>query len=206
MPVSPPSYEALTPDLRRIMEYVAKSPGISNRVLETHGFTRNQAYLLAQKARVILGITTGVGNAQEVYVDSAKFAATCTHYHLKGAAIPADGVVVKETVAGIRTAVPERQHSAPAADASYPAPVVPPAPAPVIVATVPTTEVPPEVLAAAPPRESPPALAHSAPKDVKELVQLLRLAMVAENIERLTITKDALTFRRIVVEEGEYDV
>lgn len=207
MPVSAPSYEALTPDLRRMMEYVAKSPGISNRVLETHGFTRNQAYLLAQKARVILGVTSGVGNAQEVYVDSAKFAATCTHYHLKGAAIPADGVVVKETVAGIRTAVPERQHSAANGDASYPAPVVPPAPvAPVIVATVPTTEVPPEVLAAAPPREAAPVLAHSAPKDVKELVQLLRLAMVAENIERLTVTKDSVSFRRIVVEEGEYDV
>jgi hypothetical protein len=76
----------------------------------------------------------------------------------------------------------------------------------VIVATVPTTEVPSEVLAAAPPRETAPVLAHSAPKDVKELVQLLRLAMVAENIERLTVTKDAVSFRRIVVEEGEYDV
>jgi hypothetical protein len=45
-----------------------------------------------------------------------------------------------------------------------------------------------------------------APSDVKELVQLLRIAMAAENIERLTVTKDSLSFRRVVVEEGEYDV
>lgn len=213
VPTPAPSFEVLTPELRRVMEYVAKSPGISNRVLETHGFTRNQAYVLAQKARTLLGITSGVGNANEVYVDRAKFIVTCAAYRLKRAEIPADGVVVRETVAGTRTlSAPrgtERQHSEPVNDASYlTASVVPPvvpAPAPVIVATVPTTEVPPEVLAAAPPRETPPA-PHSASKDVKELVQLLRLAMAAENIERLTVTKDAVSFRRIVVEEGEYDV
>jgi hypothetical protein len=83
--------------------------------------------------------------------------------------------------------------------------------------TVPTSEVPEEVLAAAPPREAvaqmvvtPPSRTADAPRtaptDVKELVQLLRLAMAAEGIERLTVTKDALTFRRVVVEEGEYEV
>lgn len=43
-------------------------------------------------------------------------------------------------------------------------------------------------------------------KDVKELVQLLRVAMEAEGIERLTVTKDSVSFRRVLVEEGVYRV
>lgn len=71
------------------------------------------------------------------------------------------------------------------------------------IATVPTSEVPAAVLAATPANAQP---TKSAPTDVKELVQLLRVAMEAEGIERLTVTKDTVSFRRVVVEEGTFDV
>jgi hypothetical protein len=74
------------------------------------------------------------------------------------------------------------------------------------ICTVPTSEVPPEVLAATPKNLQPPVRAAVAPVDVRELVQLLRVAMEAEGIERLVVTKDAVTFRRVVIEEGSFDV
>ncbi len=73
---------------------------------------------------------------------------------------------------------------------------------PIVVATVPTSEVPPEVLAAAPPRGTPYRVASP---DLRDLVRLMREAMVAENIESLTITGDSVKFRRIVIEEGTFD-
>lgn len=88
------------------------------------------------------------------------------------------------------------------------APVVVPAaapsvaPVPVIVATVDTSEVPVVLLEEYAQRTA----AKTAPRDVRELVQLLRLAMETEGIERLVVTKDALTFRRVVIEEGSFDV
>lgn len=203
MPVSAapvPAPEVIGHDLLRALKILAKAPGISNRALEATGFSKGTAWALAQKGRTLLGIHTHVGNQTAVRIERETFAATCAQYGLESAEIPADGLFPKEN----------RPMNAP------------PAPAPaLVIATVPTTEVPPEVLAEAPPRVETPdedrivlslpavpvvAPGRSAPADVKELVQLLRLAMAAENIERLTITKDALTFRRIVVEEGEYDV
>lgn len=74
------------------------------------------------------------------------------------------------------------------------------------IVTVPTSEVPPEVLAATPKNLQPPVRATVAPTDVRDLVQLLRVAMEAEGIERLVVTKDAVTFRRVVIEEGSFDV
>lgn len=71
------------------------------------------------------------------------------------------------------------------------------------IATVPTPEVPVAVLAATPADRKP---TRDAPTDVKELVQLLRVAMEAEGIEKLVVTKDSVSFRRVVVEEGHYDV
>lgn len=71
------------------------------------------------------------------------------------------------------------------------------------VATVPASVVPLVVRAATPAAVKPP---DAPSKDVKELVQLLRVAMETEGIERLTITKDAVSFRRVVVEEGMFDV
>lgn len=73
------------------------------------------------------------------------------------------------------------------------------------IETVPTSEVPPEVLAATPANVQR-STAKSAPTDVKELVQLLRVAMEAEGIEALSITKDSVKFRRVVIEEGAFDV
>lgn len=66
-------------------------------------------------------------------------------------------------------------------------------------------EVPPVVEAVAPP-EVTPAPRPAPSQDVRELVQMLRTAMAAEGIERLTVTKDTVNFRRVVVEEGEYEV
>jgi hypothetical protein len=74
------------------------------------------------------------------------------------------------------------------------------------IVTVPTSEVPPALLAATPKNLQPPVRAAVAPTDVRELVQLLRVAMEAEGIERLVVTKDAVTFRRVVIEEGSFDV
>jgi hypothetical protein len=54
--------------------------------------------------------------------------------------------------------------------------------------------------------EVPPVTRPAPSQDVRELVQMLRTAMAAEGIERLTVTKGAVNFRRVVVEEGEYDV
>jgi hypothetical protein len=56
------------------------------------------------------------------------------------------------------------------------------------------------------PEVSPEPVRPTPSQDVRELVQMLRAAMAAEGIERLTVTKDAVNFRRVVVEEGEYDV
>lgn len=70
------------------------------------------------------------------------------------------------------------------------------------VNTIPT-ENPREVLAATPANAQP---TKAAPTDVRDLVQLLRVAMEAEGIERLTVTKDTVSFRRVVVEEGTFDV
>ena len=71
------------------------------------------------------------------------------------------------------------------------------------IATVPTSEVPAGVLAATPANLQ---RTKAAPTDVKELVQLLRVAMEAEGIEKLVVTKDTVSFRRVVVEEGTFDV
>jgi hypothetical protein len=205
MPVSAapvPAPEVIGPDLLRALKILATSPGMSNRALEANGFSKGTAWTLAQKARTLLGIHTYAGNQTAVRIDREVFKATCTQYGLDATEIPADGLFPKENRAM----------------------VAPSAPAPaLVIATVPTTEVLAEVLAEAPSRvvapvdepvaafeahaSLPPIPApRSAPADVKELVQLLRLAMAAENIERLTITKEGLSFRRIVVEEGEYDV
>jgi hypothetical protein len=81
-------------------------------------------------------------------------------------------------------------------------PSVAPVPAPLVVATVDTSEVPVALLEEYAQRTA----AKTAPRDVRELVQLLRLAMETEGIERLVVTKDALTFRRVVIEEGSFDV
>jgi len=73
---------------------------------------------------------------------------------------------------------------------------------PVIVATVPTSEVPPEVLAAAPPRGT---SYRAASPDLRDLIRLMREAMAAENIESLTVTASSVKFRRVVIEEGSFD-
>jgi hypothetical protein len=194
VPAPVPAPEVIGSDLLRALKLLAKAPGISNRALEENGFSKGTAWEFAQKARKLLGIHTHPGNQTAVRVDREMFKSTCAQYGLDGAEIPADGRYPKE-------------------NRPFTGPVAPT----LVIATVPTTEV----LAEAPPRVETPdedrivlsvpaapvvAPGRSAPADVKELVQLLRLAMAAENIERLTITKDALTFRRIVVEEGEYDV
>jgi hypothetical protein len=203
-PAPVPAPEVIGPDLLRALKILAKAPGISNRALEANGFSKGTAWALAQKGRTLLGIHTHAGNQTAVRIERETFTATCAQYGLESAEIPADGLFPKEN----------RPMNAPPAPAPSPA---------LVIATIPTAEVPPEVLAEAPSRvvapvdepvaafeahaSLPPIPApRSAPADVKELVQLLRLAMAAENIERLTITKEGLSFRRIVVEEGEYDV
>lgn len=75
-------------------------------------------------------------------------------------------------------------------------------PAPTIE-TVPASDVPLAVRAATPAAVKPP---DAPSRDVKELVQLLRVVMETEGIERLVITKDSVSFRRVVVEEGLFDV
>jgi len=73
------------------------------------------------------------------------------------------------------------------------------------VGTANTSEVPLPLLDAVPaalrPVEKP-----AASKDVRELVQLLRMAMEVEGLESLTVTKDSVKFRRVVIEEGAFDV
>jgi len=71
------------------------------------------------------------------------------------------------------------------------------------VSTVPTSEFPPEVLAFAPPRST---SYRAVSSDLRDLVRLLRESMVAENIESLTITASSVKFRRLVIEEGDFDV
>lgn len=84
------------------------------------------------------------------------------------------------------------------------APVVAP-----VVATVPTSEVPPEVLAATPanvqPRKPIPQ-AREGVTEIKDLVKLLRIVMAEENLTHLSVHPDGVTFRRVVVEEGMFDV
>lgn len=81
----------------------------------------------------------------------------------------------------------ERQHSAPGDDGPYPSPA----------------ETSGQTIVRIHARE---AVRPTPSQDVRELVQMLRTAMAAEGIERLTVTKDTVNFRRVVVEEGEYDV
>lgn len=109
-----------------------------------------------------------------------------------------------------------------------PQPVPPPPPAPSIfdkpkvrVETVPTAEVPKEVLVAAPANVQPPKTAtpvaalpaspsNGTPSwmndDLKVALQLARGQFESLGIESLTITKDGVRFRRVVVEEGDVQI
>ena len=109
-----------------------------------------------------------------------------------------------------------------------PQPVPPPPPAPSVfdkpkthVATVPTAEVPKEVLAAFTPENmrpkptTPVAALPASPSngtpswmndDLKVALQLARGQFEGLGIESLTITKDGVRFRRVVVEEGDVQI
>jgi hypothetical protein len=112
-----------------------------------------------------------------------------------------------------------------------PQPVPPQPPAPSIfdkgtwpkarVETVPTAEVPREVLAATPANVQPPkpttpvAALPASPSngtsswmndDLKVALQLVRGQFEGLGIESLTITKDGVRFRRVVVEEGDVQI
>jgi hypothetical protein len=83
-----------------------------------------------------------------------------------------------------------------------------PVAAPLLV-TVPTTEVPPEVLAATPANLQPSKPLPPPPEgatEIKDLVKLLRIVMAEENITHLSVSPDGVTFRRVVIEEGTFDV
>lgn len=84
------------------------------------------------------------------------------------------------------------------------APVVAP------VVPVPPSEVPPKAVVAKPANLQPPK--HPIPgspegaTEIKDLVKLLRIVMAEENITHLSVSPDGVTFRRVVIEEGTFDV
>jgi hypothetical protein len=111
---------------------------------------------------------------------------------------------------------------------SAPQPVPPPPPAPSIfdkpkvrIETVPTAEVPKEVLMATPANLQPPkpstavvalqaSPSNGTPSwlndDLKVALQLARGQFEGLGIESLTITKDGVRFRRVVIEEGDVQI
>lgn len=193
LPLLPEISNATTLEVMRLL---AMSPGISNRKIvdDLPNLTKGEVLNVVQVARKTLGITTGLGKQLAVDVNTTVFNAACDRYNLDRVTIPASGRYPKENLKLVRPSL------SPAAE---------PPPAPPVVATVPTAEVPPEVLAATPANVQPPVqrAAVSTPdmKDLKDAVALLRAVMAHHNVESMTITATKADMRRVVVLDQSLD-
>jgi hypothetical protein len=190
---------------------------------------------LASSLRKEFGITAGTGMSQKTVVDSKKYMQACLKYGVipNVAYAPPPPALPEFTQAKIESEIlnsvtPTATVVGMAALLADPQAAPPPPPAPSVfdapkvrVATVPTAEIPKEVLAATPANVQPPkpatpvAALPASPSngtpswmndDLKVALQLARGQFEGLGIESLTITKDGVRFRRVVVEEGDVQI
>lgn len=142
----PASMHELTEVQRKILTALAGSPGISNRALaEQYSLSHGQTWSAVTWGRTVLGIATSEGKQKNVQVNAKTYKEVCVRLGLDHVAIPASGLYPKEN---LRTKPDARPAGRPRKTPTYSLVNGPTAAR--VVATVATSEVPPEVLAATP--------------------------------------------------------
>ena len=206
----PHAMDTLTEVQRKLLIALAASPGISNRALaEQYGLSHGQVWDGVVWARSVLGITTSEGKQKNVKVDAKIYNAACDHLGLDRVVIPASGLYEKENRRTKPDALPAGR---PRKTPTYSLVNAPTAAR--IVATVATSEVPPEVLAAAPERLLPKVAVVKGTDEAGNTVTLhltkppvgepnpspaLKAAFVPSAVDPMQDMKDAVALLRAVM-------